>query len=98
MLERMGWTGVGFPIAQIVLWLIVAVVFVIVEFASSKYFLPFAIGAGIALVAALFSAPIVAQVVIFVVVALLGYLLFRPSKTRRERRREREAYYDSFDD
>ena len=73
-------------------------VFLIAEFASPKYFMPFALGAGIALVASLFSAPIAAQVVIFVVVALLGYLLFRPNKTRRERRRERERYYDSFDD
>ncbi len=91
-------TEVGFPIAQILLWLIVAVVFLIAEFASSKYFMPFALGAGIALVASLFSAPLIAQVVIFVIVMLLGYLLFRPSKTRRERRRERERYYDSFDD
>lgn len=90
--------GLGLPVVQIVIWLIVAVLFVIVEFASSKYFLPIAIGAGLALVAALFSAPLVAQVAVFVIVTLLGYLLFRPSKSRKERRRDRERYYDSFDD
>ena len=88
----------GFPIAQIVLWLVVTIVLIVAEFASSKYFLPLSIGAGIALVSSLFTAPFIAQVVIFVIVTLLGYLLFRPSKSRKERRRERERYYDSFDD
>ncbi len=84
-----------------IIWFVICVVFVVLEFVSSKYLLPIAMGAGVAGVATLFSLSIIGQIVVFAIVLALGYLLFKPNRSRRDRRDSRPGSqgrgYDSDD-
>lgn len=86
-----------FNVVLIVAWFVLAVVFVVLEMMSNKYFLPVALGAGLAGVAGLLSLVALGQLVVFAVVTALGYLLFRPDKKASKRRAMRERGYDDDD-
>ena len=79
-----------------VVWLILAVVFVAAELIASAYILPYAIGAGAALVASLFDTPLIAQAVIFVVVVVVASLFFKPDKQQKLPKRAKK--YEDLDD
>jgi len=64
------------------IWLGITVVFVILEFMADFYFLPVAIGAGVAAVSSLVAIPLVGQIIAFAIVTVLAYVLFRPDKQR----------------
>ena len=71
--------GTFIPLA---IWLGITVVFVILEFVADFYFLPVAIGAGVAAVSSLMAIPLIGQIIAFVIVTVLAYILFRPDKQR----------------
>ncbi len=72
------------PIIIAIIWFVITVVFIGLEFASRKYLLPVAMGAGVAGIAALFALPAFGQMIVFVVVTGLAYLLFKPNKTDKD--------------
>ncbi len=90
----------GISIVPIIVWLVVAFVFLILEAVADKYFLPFAIGGGVSAIASLFNLAIVPQIIIFVVVTALCYLLFKPSGRRGKDKdaRKKTGRAEDFDD
>lgn len=74
-----------------IVWFVLTAVFIILEFVSTKYFLPIAMGAVVAGVASLFSLPILGQIIVCAVVVLLAYLLFNPNRSRKDARRSSES-------
>ena len=77
-----------------IVWLVLTVVFVIVELIADRYVLPLAIGAGLAGISTFFYLPWYAQVIVFAVVTLLGYVLFKPNKAEKSSRRRKRDYDD----
>lgn len=63
-------------------WLVAAIVFLILEFTLSAYMLPFAIGCAAALLSVAFDASLFMQILIFVVVTVIAYLVLRPDKRK----------------
>ena len=80
-----------------IIWLIIAIAFVLLEFFFDFYFLPFAIGAALALVTSFFGFDILWQIIIFAVVCVLAFVLFNPNKQRQIRKRDKYNE-DSFED
>ncbi|MGI6217601.1 MAG: NfeD family protein [Coriobacteriales bacterium] len=66
-----------------VVWLVITGIFIAIEFGAKKYFLPFAMGAGVAAVSAIFGLSIIGQIAVFAVVTILAYVLFRPEKKEK---------------
>lgn len=79
-----------------IVWLVLTVVFVVLELLADRYVLPLALGAGLAGISTFFYLPWYAQVIVFAVVTLLGYVLFKPNKADKGRRRKRD--YEDFSD
>ncbi len=82
-----------------IVWFVITAIFIVAEFISVKYFLPVAMGAGIAAIATFFSLSIFGQVIVFAIVCVLGYLFFKPNK-RFDNINDRKSNYsdDDFDE
>ena len=70
-----------------IVWIIITVVFVVLEFVTPAYLLPIGLGAGIAAIASLINIPLFGQVIVFAVVAVLAFALFRPNRQRGKKGR-----------
>lgn len=61
-----------------IVWLLLAVMFLILELTVSAYMLPFAVGSLAGLLSAAFGAPVPMQVIIFALVSLIAFLVLKP--------------------
>lgn len=68
---------------EAIVWLVLSVVFVAVELIANAYILPLAIAAGAALVASLFGAVLIVQIIVFAIVVVLAYVFFKPNKQQK---------------
>ena len=80
-----------FEFLPLVIWLVITVAFAVLELATSIYVLPVAVGGGIAAVASLFQISLLGQIIIFAVVTLLAFVLFRPNRQRGRKGRESDG-------